>query len=234
VDGDQRDDIITGAGAGGGPQVRVFSGADSHRLAGFFAYDTGFTGGVRVAAGDYDGDGRADIITGAGAGQSAPVRVFDGDTGSRLANFFAFPTSFAGGVFVAAPQAAGGQALHAAFEGSGGEALSQAELDEAVAAAIGQLEHGEALSQIPVKVADLPGTHLGLAYRDLILIDFNGAGHGWSEQGIDLLTVLAHELGHVLGHDHAEDGDDLMYPLLGPGGALVGLSAVDAVFADLS
>ena len=79
VNGDGRDDVITGAGAGGGPHVRVFSGDDGAELAGFFAYDAAFGGGVRVAAGDFDGDGRADILTGPGAGGGPHVRAFDGD-----------------------------------------------------------------------------------------------------------------------------------------------------------
>ena len=68
VNGDGHADIITGAGAGGGPHVSVFSGTDLSILASFFAYDPAFTGGVTVAAGDVNGDGLADIVTGAGAG----------------------------------------------------------------------------------------------------------------------------------------------------------------------
>jgi FG-GAP repeat len=45
----------------------------------FFAYDSGFRGGVSVAAGDIDGDGLADIITGAGPSGSPHVRAFSAD-----------------------------------------------------------------------------------------------------------------------------------------------------------
>ena len=43
-------------------------------LASFYAYDPAFPGGVSVAAGDVNGDGRADIVTGAGAGRR-PARA---------------------------------------------------------------------------------------------------------------------------------------------------------------
>src|SRR5262249_28422187 len=62
VNSDGVADIITGADAGGGPHVKVFSGADGTVLQSFFAYDAGFLGGVRVAAGDVNGDGFADVI----------------------------------------------------------------------------------------------------------------------------------------------------------------------------
>ena len=57
-------DVITGAGEGGGAHVRVFNGRSGVELQGFFPAAS--TSGVRVAAGDVNGDGRADIITALG------------------------------------------------------------------------------------------------------------------------------------------------------------------------
>ncbi|QGJ71390.1 Hypothetical protein PBC10988_30950 [Planctomycetales bacterium 10988] len=100
-------DIITGAGPGGGPHVRVFDGSFSTGVplpgaaTDFFAYDPSFTEGIFVAAGDVDGDGRADIITGAGPGGGPHVKVFSSADGSLLHNFFAYDPSFTGGVRVA-------------------------------------------------------------------------------------------------------------------------------------
>jgi hypothetical protein len=101
VNGDGFADIITGAGPGGGPQVKVFSAVQDKLLTSFFAFDAGFQGGVTVAAGDVNGDGHADIVAGAGPGGGPQVKVFDGIQGNLLESFFAFAPSFQGGVNVA-------------------------------------------------------------------------------------------------------------------------------------
>ena len=99
------DDIITAAGAGGGPHVRAFSLAAGAitELASFLAYAPLFTGGVNVAVGDVNGDGIEDIVTGAGAGAGPHLRVFSMAGGSprESASFSAYDPAFTGGVFVA-------------------------------------------------------------------------------------------------------------------------------------
>jgi len=93
-------DIVTGLDAGGASQVKNFDN-NGFETASFFAY-AGFTGGVRVGAGDVNGDGVADIITGTGPGAAGGnVKVFDGLTGALIRSFLAFDPSFTGGVFVA-------------------------------------------------------------------------------------------------------------------------------------
>jgi hypothetical protein len=102
VNGDGKADIIVGAGPGAGPQVNVFNGADGTLLKSFFAFPASFRGGVRVAAGDVNGDGLADIICGAGPGGAPQVTAFDFGTLNQLASFYAFTPFFAGGVYVGA------------------------------------------------------------------------------------------------------------------------------------
>ena len=81
LDGDGLDEIITGAGPGEvyGPHVRGFD-SDGQPIPGvsFLAYGTNRFG-VNVALGDLDGDGRDEIITGAGPGEvfGPHVRAFD-------------------------------------------------------------------------------------------------------------------------------------------------------------
>jgi len=72
------------------------------------AYASSYTGGVEVAVGDVNGDGKLDIITVPSFGP-AEVRVFlnqspnlDPIANSAFKDFVAFPSSFIGGAVVAA------------------------------------------------------------------------------------------------------------------------------------
>lgn len=99
VDGDRNKEIITGAGKGGGPHVRVFK-SDGALLKQFFAYDLKFTGGVNVAAQDLDALGKAKIITAPQSGYKPLIRIFNYD-GTLLKEFLAFNQNFKGGVSLA-------------------------------------------------------------------------------------------------------------------------------------
>ncbi len=98
LDGDGTKEIITGAGPGGGPHVRVFSKDGKPLIGGFFAYETNFRGGVNVAVLDLNNDGTKEIITGAGPGGGPHVRVFSKDGKPLIGGFFAYDREFKGGV----------------------------------------------------------------------------------------------------------------------------------------
>jgi hypothetical protein len=107
VNGDGIPDIITGAGVGGTPHIEVFSGKDLSPLASFYAFDPSFMGGVTVASGDINNDGRDEIVVGAGPGGGPQVRTFELVDGQiqqlagPLGSFFAYEPTFTGGVNVA-------------------------------------------------------------------------------------------------------------------------------------
>ena len=101
LNGDGIDDIVAGAGIGGGPRIRVIDGATGRELANFFAFEESQRNGVNVAIGDIDGDGIQDIIVGAGDGGGPRVSAFTLG-GVPIANFFAYESTFRNGVTVAA------------------------------------------------------------------------------------------------------------------------------------
>jgi hypothetical protein len=120
TDGDGKAEIITAAGPGGGPHIKVFSAAGV-LISQFFAYDTKFRGGVNVAAADLDGDGKAEIITGPKDLGGPHVKVFTAG-GTLIREFMAYDPNFHGGVDVAGVAADSGKTngLVVTAPGSGG------------------------------------------------------------------------------------------------------------------
>jgi len=76
VDADGTPEIIAGAGAGGGPQVRVFEYDGTAKPIQFFAFHPDFRGGIDVAAGDTNGDGKDEIAVCQFSGGQAYVKVY--------------------------------------------------------------------------------------------------------------------------------------------------------------
>lgn len=61
IDKDGKAEIIVGAGEGGGPQIRVFEADGTLKPIQFFAFHEDYRGGIDVATGDTDGDGKDEI-----------------------------------------------------------------------------------------------------------------------------------------------------------------------------
>jgi hypothetical protein len=90
VDGDGRADIIVGTATACG-LATVYSSASGQILALYLPFGFAYHGGVSVAAGDTNGDGRAEVIL--GLSTIAPlVLVYDGAT-QAMSGFLAYPGS---------------------------------------------------------------------------------------------------------------------------------------------
>ncbi len=118
------------------------------------------------------------------------------------------------------------------------------------------------LSDVQVVISQLPDTVLGLASEatSTIWLDRDAAALGWSvvtdpwspvtghrpfddapmtndkgpmtSDGVSLLNVVMHELGHLLGYEHSDDEHDLMAPVLSA--SPLGRSALDSSLSTLN
>ncbi|MFA6296225.1 MAG: L,D-transpeptidase family protein [Patescibacteria group bacterium] len=102
INGDKKDEIIVGAGYGGGPQVRVFNKKGNPIFSSYpFAFD--YKGGVNVASGDVDNDLKDEIIASQASEGQAWVKVFKANKDvTVLGNFLAYDSKFKGGATVSA------------------------------------------------------------------------------------------------------------------------------------
>jgi hypothetical protein len=150
------------------------------------------------------------------------VTVSDGDGDAHAAKTFT--------VSVDTPQLVVGGA---AVSNVATTALTQQQLKPVAAAAIGawaaagvsaaQLNR---LSQTPIQIVDLQGAMVGGTNPAGIQIDPTAAGHGWfvdptlkdrpAPGRVDLLTVLEHEMGNMLGFPETQ-GNDIMGKFLAVG-----------------
>jgi hypothetical protein len=108
VNGDGKRDIVLSAETPSGTAVKVVD-MDGVQLDGFYVLDPSVVPGASIAAGDLDGDGKAEIVVGGGPtnspwppvanGPDQRVAVYEAD-GTEVHEFDAYPGLFQGGVRV--------------------------------------------------------------------------------------------------------------------------------------
>lgn len=111
LNGDGVADVAIGPDLGGGPRIQLWAGRSFQKLMGDFfglPYPT-FRGGLRLAAGDVNRDGVADLVVAPGAGGGPRVTVYNGRSfgsphgANTLVNdFFVFEDAMRTGLFLSA------------------------------------------------------------------------------------------------------------------------------------
>ncbi len=180
------------------------------------------TSGSATAGQDYESTSGSLTFSPGVTTLTVSVRILN-DVSVEGNEFFTIGLSNASGATIAADP--GGTvtivdndgALFATSFGPGGQTLTLADVEPLLENAIGHwVSLGfdtAALGEIELEIADLSSFKLAEALGNTIFFDVDAAGWGWALDGslaedrIDLLTALVHELGHVLGLDHAAPGE---------------------------
>ena len=186
--GDGVPDLMISPDEGGGPRVRVFSGAGFGQIADFFGIeDPDFRGGARVAAGDVTGDGVADLVVSAGFLGGPRIAGFDGLSLAPgrtplhvFADFFIYEPALRNGAFLAVGDLDGdGRAEVIGGGGPGGgprvRALSGADLVAAnVQTEVANFFGGDVTNRGGIRLVarNLDGDQ----FADLVTGDGTGAG----------------------------------------------------------
>jgi len=96
INNDGEQEIITAAGPGGGPHIRIFN-IKGELIGQFFAFKSSFRGGVNIATADVNNDGSDEIIAVQASGGDSEVKIFNG-RGQFLGSFYAYDNKFNGGL----------------------------------------------------------------------------------------------------------------------------------------
>jgi len=99
INNDGQSEIITAAGPGGGPHIRIFN-VKGEVIGQFFAFNNNFRGGVNIATADVNKDGSYEIIAAQAANGDSEVKIFNG-RGQFLGSFYAYDNKFSGGLNIA-------------------------------------------------------------------------------------------------------------------------------------
>ncbi len=102
---DKQKEIIVAPASRGTPLVRVLARESNGKISvvnnGFFAFNRSHRGGVSIAAGDVDYNGKDEIVTAVHSGDQALVRIFRNDGKKILYEWTAFPKEMQFGVNIA-------------------------------------------------------------------------------------------------------------------------------------
>jgi hypothetical protein len=93
--------IVTGSAPGGAPVVSFYDAVTGAFQFSFYAYNPGYTSGVRAVLVDWYGRGVPQVLTAPGPGAPPLIRLFDGANGQLLLEFMAYDPSFLGGINIA-------------------------------------------------------------------------------------------------------------------------------------
>lgn len=214
VDGAPGGEIVTGAGEGERPQVRVFTGAGGDTGLTFHAFDPAFRGGVRLATCDLDNDGIDEIVAGQGPGGSA-VRVFrlSGGSVAEVAGFLPFEPAFAGGVTVACTDLDGDARADVVVGAGAGRAPDVRVFSVSAAGPIGLASWTAYEPAFTGGVRVTTGRYTGGVVAPFQVLTMPGPGRAgelrlWSVSGGSAAAVgAANVLGSFTGGAHVDAGD---------------------------
>lgn len=101
ITGDGVDEILTGAGVGGGPHVLSFNKDGNPKGINFFPFPEDYRGGVDVAVANVTGDKKEEIILAANKFATSRIKIYRNNN-EIISNFVAYAEAYQGGVNISA------------------------------------------------------------------------------------------------------------------------------------